>query len=463
MATDMIFPALRLFDEPIVDRSVERLQYERVLPRDPNFDNKNINIDTENVDQLIWLHRAVLEVRGRVVKNDGTNYDAADNVALANGGWSLFETVQIQVNNKTVEEISQYASTVNTIMRLVTDSDDSSRSTATSAFWYRDTGATSGAVSNKHVNRTNAQLLPAANVGNGVALNGGNFRANFNLNLNVTENPNFNIAFASCRQLCASAKDVTLMPPFADILGFAKDIDSAFIGIKFNLNLTRASAENSLHRANGVDAGKFQIKHLSLWVPFIRPSIEVQTMIESKLVAGYTRMLYFEQGRIYRERFTRGQTTVSLRVTTNGSEELPTHIFVAFQDAERSDNQEQTIHVFDNANLRQIHVRINNNHKYPEEELEVNYTAAERNYSRAYMMFQDAAMKYSDPDTGSQVNLGDFANLFPIYHFDVSHHPEALNKAPENIDVRWILGGPFNSAINAGGEQAYHVYCFVLS
>ena len=60
MATDMIFPPLRLFDEPIVERSVERLQYERVLPRDPNFDNKNINIDTEDVDQLIWLHRAVL-------------------------------------------------------------------------------------------------------------------------------------------------------------------------------------------------------------------------------------------------------------------------------------------------------------------------------------------------------------------------------------------------------------------
>ena len=79
------------------------------------------------------------------------------------------------------------------------------------------------------------------------------------------------------------------------------------------------------------------------------------------------------------------------------------------------------------------------------------------------MMFQDAAMKYSDPDTGSQVNLGDFANLFPIYHFHVSLHPETLKKAPANIDARWILGGPFNSAINAGGEQAYHVYCFVLS
>lgn len=136
---------------------------------------------------------------------------------------------------------------------------------------------------------------------------------------------------------------------------------------------------------------------------------------------------------------------------------------MAFQDAERFNNQEQTIHVFDHANLSRIYVEINNTQKYPEKELDVNYTAANSNYSRAYMMFQDAAMKYSDPDTGSQVSLGDFASLFPIYHFDVSHHADVLRKKEANIRIRWTLNQAFRSAINAGGSNAYNMFCLVLS
>ena len=32
MSTDIISPALRLFDEPVVDRSIERLQYAKIAP-----------------------------------------------------------------------------------------------------------------------------------------------------------------------------------------------------------------------------------------------------------------------------------------------------------------------------------------------------------------------------------------------------------------------------------------------
>ena len=63
------------------------------------------------MDQLLWFHKAILSVCRCVVKASGTDYANGDQVALVNGGWSLFSTAELQVN-KTMEELHQYASTV---------------------------------------------------------------------------------------------------------------------------------------------------------------------------------------------------------------------------------------------------------------------------------------------------------------------------------------------------------------
>ena len=140
---------------------------------------------------------------------------------------------------------------------------------------------------------------------------------------------------------------------------------------------------------------------------------------------------------------------------------MPTHIFIALQAAGCDANQEQPLHVFDSADLRRIHVRVNNAHQFPDREHEVDYWDATKKFSRAYMMFQDAAMKYGDPDTGSQVSAEDFVGLYPIYHFDVSKRKEALNNAPADIEVRWNLGSAFEFPV--GTAAAYNVYCLVMS
>lgn len=83
--------------------------------------------------------------------------------------------------------------------------------------------------------------------------------------------------------------------------------------------------------------------------------------------------------------------------------------------------------------------------------------AQSRQYSRAYMMFQEAAGKFSDPDTGSQVAAT--ASLFPIYHIDVSER-KGLKNAPADVELRWTLGSPFQFG---GANARYNVYCLILS
>ena len=92
-----------------------------------------------------YSHKAYLEVRGKLVKADDSNYNATDAITLTNNGWSLFRSIQYQMNERIVEEISHYLPQASTIMNLVQFSDDYSRSTATNMLWYRDT-AKGGAV-----------------------------------------------------------------------------------------------------------------------------------------------------------------------------------------------------------------------------------------------------------------------------------------------------------------------------
>ena len=130
-------------------------------------------IITKDSDQLLWFLKAVLKVHVCMVKANSTDYANGDQVALVNSGWSLFGTAELQVNNKTVEELHQYAPTVATLMQLITASDDHSRSTATSSMWYRDTAT---GAHNLAEFVTGAVALPAGTVADGTNATGANVR-----------------------------------------------------------------------------------------------------------------------------------------------------------------------------------------------------------------------------------------------------------------------------------------------
>ena len=61
---------------------------------------------------------------------------------------------------------------------------------------------------------------------------------------------------------------------------FCKDIDTVFFGVKHGHRLTRKYPSNYIYRARGMDPGKFVVKHLSMWMPKIRSSLEMMGKIE---------------------------------------------------------------------------------------------------------------------------------------------------------------------------------------
>ena len=373
---------LQVFDEPIVDDSTTEFEYIEYLPRDSNNMNKDGQyiIETIDSDQYLLPHKAVLEVRGRLVKQaDGSDYNDDDAITLVNGGWSLFKSIQFQVNNQIVEDINLHLPQASTEprpvqRRLIVYG----RSTATNMLWYRDTA--SGSSSGNEFAPAD-EIIAAGDVADGANITGASFRTHFS----IARNAQYNSGFRSRQLITTGDKDVCMFLPLSSVLGFCKDIDTVVVGVKHGLVLTRQDSANVIHKDAEVADGKFQIKHLSLLMPKVTPSLEVASQIEQKLVSGFMKSLYFEQCRIYRQQYGAAELTPTWRVTTNNSEQLPTHVFIAFAAATRDNNQQQSNQVFDHATVKRIQVRINST-QYPDRELETNFDVASRNYGRAYIV-----------------------------------------------------------------------------
>lgn len=444
-------PYLQINENNFEDNSITEFEYVEYLPRDSNNMNKEGQhiFETKDEDVFLLPHKAFLEIRGKLQTNADVNYNNNDLISLVNNGWSLFQTAQYQVKNQTIENVNLYLPQASTILNLVSFSDDYSRSTASNMLWFKDTGI--GEASLKHNFQDVADDANLNVVRDGV-------RAMIET---YNNNQEANLGFTARQKITTGNKQITLMLPLSQIFGFCRDIDKVFRGVKHTLILDREISNNYIMRANGVAAGKFNINHISLWMPKVQPSLKVESDINSMLMKGHIKELYFEQMRVYRTMFQSTETNMTWRITTQPGTELPRHVFVAFQSSERDSNQELNNMIFDNANLRRISCRINSI-QYPEREFECNFTQENKNYARSYMSFLDAVNKYQDTDTGCQISAEDWANLYPIHHFDVSKHTDRLKNSSADIEIRFNLGGNFRNIANTA-DQPFYVYAVVLS
>ena len=275
----------------------------------------------QRMKMFFTASKAFLKSEKKLQTNANANFNNNDTISLVNNGWSLFQTAQYQLNNQTVENINLYLPQASTILNLVSFSDDYSRSTASNMLWFKDSGT--GAAFPKQ----NFTLI--ANDANANAVRDG-VRA---LTTTCNNNQVVNIGFTARQNITTGNKQIALMLPLSQIFGFCRDVDKVFRGVKHTLIIDREIPDNYIMRALGVAPGKFNITHISLWMPKVKPSLQVESQINSMLVKGHIKQLYFEQMRVYRTMYQPTETSMTWRITTQLGTELPRHIFVAFQSS----------------------------------------------------------------------------------------------------------------------------------
>ncbi len=417
--SSLIHPSLDFFGEPLSDDSIESKEYQVYNPNDlgtPGVSKTRFEINIHPQDVYQNFSEAKIETTVKLVKADGTTAIAAQNIALQNGFWSLWEKAELRVGNGSAAVESINFANVAAQMKFLTEvGDDYLRTSGTNMGVYLDRGTAGTAV-------------PASNSG-----------------------------YSARKDKAASGYSMTFYAPLKHLFGYCTN-GKVTRGLKHTIILTRASHANMLHVDGSATAGsKVFIESVKIWVPTVVPSLSVIQNYENKMLQGFSQKINFESMNCYRSGvFQATDQTPVFRVTTAIAH--PTALIFGIQASATDNNEQANNQIFLNSQITEFEVRLNNT-QIPREKLITSYTAAAGsglNYGRAYQRFQDYNNKFNDSQTGSCVNLDEFKDLYNLYVVDLKHIPPMVYNSNNSADVEVRLR-------RKSGQSAIHIYCLIMS
>ena len=124
MTTKITPEFLQLDEQPMVDTSVDSVEFYKIKLLNPDTD-RNSRFTVDYTDQWVLPNEAYLQMTGEIVKAaDGSSYAAADKVAFVNNGpLHLFDRAIYKIDNQAVE-IVEKPGEASLITSLVDYSDD---------------------------------------------------------------------------------------------------------------------------------------------------------------------------------------------------------------------------------------------------------------------------------------------------------------------------------------------------
>ena len=205
-------------------------------------------------------------------------------------------------------------------------------------------------------------------------------------------------------------------------------------GFKHALILTRNNDHDAIFRDGGVDAGKITLSKVSWFmlevIPADKDKMELYKIIErkEKIPVGY-RMIQSTSTPIPQT------NSFSWRLSAKSSPEVPRFIIVGFQ-TEGSGDQDRNPSIFNNLNVRNIYVMLNNR-RYPADDYNLSFPANQ--FSIAYgdaANFRSKFFNMDDLVSNPNINPSDYKDLYPIFLFDISKQSEKIKYSSTDIQVK---------------------------
>ena len=232
------------------------------------------------------------------------------------------------------------------------------------------------------------------------------------------------------------------------IFGFADDYDKVVFGLRHSLQFNRKASNNdAIFRANGVDPGLVDIQKMIWWMPRIMPS----------QVEGYRLGQLLEKD-ITLEVGFRGRQCIKIDIANVPSytwnlgvrTERPQFIIVGFQTG-KEDNQERNPALFDYCRVSRIKVLLNST-EYPSIDIPTDFV--KNQYAGYYKKMADFKQSFYGVDkivSNCGIDGDDFKNLFPLFVFDVTKQIEKLATSVVDVSIKM----EFNENVpNATGAYA---------
>ena len=424
---------LRITDPILKDDSIDKYEefaYEPIAGTNKDSPGQDIRITIETQDIFTHPSESYLIIEGQLLKADGTQYNRANRVTLANNGiMHLFKRIRYELSGQEIENIMNVGQAT-TMLGLLKYPDDFSKSKGLNQLWYKDT-------------KNTAVLDPAED--------------NFNAGFKVRHDYIFGKADGDVTPVGSFSFRI----PLKHIFGFCEDYDKVVYGLKHTLTLTRNNDNDAIFKAivlnlagdaDTLPFGKIQLDKIIWFMPHVIPADEDKMKLykiierKEKIPVGY-RMIQCDSASVPPGDIS----SFSWRLAVKSSPEIPRFIIIGFQH-NAINNQTTNPSVFNNLRVSNMYVTLNSM-RYPATDYNINFNS--QKFSRVYGDVADFRSKFFNMDelvSNPNITPSDYKDLYSLFLFDVSKQSEKLKYSTTDIQVKMF----FNANVPVG-VQVYGV------
>ena len=423
---------LRITDPILKDDSIdkyEEIAYDHIAGTNLNAPGQDIRITIETQDIFTHPSESYLIVEGQLLKADGTAYNRANEVTLANNGiMHLFKRIRYELSGQEIENIMNVGQAT-TMLGLLKYPDDFSKSKGLNQLWYKDTKVSA--------------IMDEANV---------NFNAGFKIR--------HDYIFGKADGDVTPVGSFSFRIPLKHIFGFCEDYDKIVYGLKHTLTLTRNNDNDAIYKRIVLDGagndtlpyGKVLLEKITWFMPHVMPADEDKMKLykiierKEKIPVGY-RMIQCDSASVPPGAIS----SFSWRLAVKSSPEVPRFIIIGFQH-NGINFQTTNPSIFSNMNVSNMYVMLNST-RYPTTDYNISFP--KQRFSRAYGDATDFRSKFFNMDeliSNPNINPSDYKDLYSLFLFDVSKQSEKLKYSTTDIQVKMFFRGEVPA-----GTQVYGV------
>ena len=405
---------LGITDPILKDDSIDKYEefaYEPIVGANKNTPGQDIRITIETQDIFTHPSESYLIITGQLLKADGTPYNAANRITLANNGiMHLFKRIRYELSGQEIENIINVGQAT-TMLGLLKYPDDFSKSKGLNQLWYKDTKNTTAVEGN---------------------------------NLNVGFKIRRDYIFGNTDGVAANVGKFSFRIPLKHIFGFCEDYDKIVYGLKHTLTLTRDNDNTAIFKFVDDDGagndrlafGRVNLDKIIWFMPHVTPADEDKMKLykiierKEKIPVGY-RMIQCDSASIPPGNIS----SFSWRLAVKSSPEVPRFIIIGLQQ-NGINNQTTNPSTFAHLNVSNMYVMLNST-RYPATDYDINFGIQQ--FSRVYGDVAEFRSKFYNMDeliSNPNINPSDYKGLYSLFLFDVSKQSEKLKYSTTDIQVK---------------------------
>ena len=226
-----------------------------------------------------------------------------------------------------------------------------------------------------------------------------------------------------------------------DVFGFAKYQEKGTYGLGYKLTMTRNSDNAVLNKANATNIGRIKIIAIEWYVPHYTPSMQQQSILSKQILNKTPTQIQYPQRSVFMKEVNT-QNVWTFELGTQEGINIPTWIFVAFQQNDRQHDQNLNNDTFVRLPVISAQVIIGTE-RYPDSGILLKYD--DDDYSQGYGLIKEAFKALTKDDIlKPYISEDDFRSSnegnnigYNIYAFDIRYQKNFENAQPVKVEFKF--------------------------